>query len=140
MSAVPLGKTRRSATAAAVGLVAAAAVGGAYFARPAAPPPAAEVAPAPHEPGHGRAGPLPLPSTLPVAEYEAKLFAFLNAREYTRLGWCRDKCVRDTGPYIDGTYYGTHPAVRIYYSPGVIRWLANGRVGTIPDGEMVIKE
>ncbi len=30
--------------------------------------------------------------------------------------------------------------MRIYYSPGIIRWLMNGRVGTIPDGEMIIKE
>ena len=51
-----------------------------------------------------------------------------------------DKGVRDTGPYIDGKYYGTHPAVRVWYSPGVMRWLANGRQGPIPDGEVIIKE
>ncbi len=83
---------------------------------------------------------LPLPSVTSVTRYEEKLFEFLNKRQYVKRGWLRDKGVRDTGPYIGGTYYGTHPAVRVYYSPGVIRWLMNGRVGKIPDGEMIIKE
>ena len=30
--------------------------------------------------------------------------------------------------------------MRIYYSPEVLRWLANNRQGTIPDGAMIIKE
>jgi hypothetical protein len=30
--------------------------------------------------------------------------------------------------------------VRIFYSPGVMRWLLDGRRGTIPDGAMIIKE
>ncbi len=51
-----------------------------------------------------------------------------------------DKTVRDTGPYLNGVYYGTHPAVRVFYSPGIMRWLVEGRKGPIPDGEMVIKE
>ena len=88
----------------------------------------------------GKPSDLPLPGSLPLAQYEEKLFAFLNNREYVKLGWVRDKGVRDTGPFINGTYYGTHPAVRVYYSPGVIRWLEGGRVGPIPDGEMIIKE
>ncbi len=88
----------------------------------------------------GKPGHLPLPSSLQTAQYEEKLFAFLNGREYAKLGWLRDKGVRDTGPYLNGTYYGTHPAVRVYYSPGVVKWLMNGRVGAIPDGEMIIKE
>lgn len=83
---------------------------------------------------------LPLPSRVPLAEFEEKLFAFLSARRYATPGWHRDKGVRDTGPFIAGKYYGTHPAVRVYYSPGVIRWLENGRVGPIPDGEMIVKE
>ena len=48
--------------------------------------------------------------------------------------------MRDTGPWINNTYYGTHKAVRIYYSPGVMRWLTGGRNGAIPDGAMIIKE
>lgn len=83
---------------------------------------------------------LPLPSRLSVPEYEAKLFEFLNNRRYADLGWLRDKGIRDTGPYIGGKSYGTHPAVRVYYSPGVMRWLLGGRVGRIPDGEMIVKE
>ena len=91
-------------------------------------------------PDLGRPADLPLPGGLPTARYEAKLFAFLDARRYAELGWRSDKCVRDTGPFLAGKSYGTHPAVRVYYSPGVIRWLMNGRAGAIPDGEMIIKE
>lgn len=89
----------------------------------------------------GQPSPLPLPSTMSVPQFEQQLFEFLNKRDYDqKLHWLKDKGLRDTGPYINGKYYGTHPAVRIYYSPGIIRWLINGRVGTIPDGEMIIKE
>ena len=48
--------------------------------------------------------------------------------------------MRDTGPFVLGSNYGTHPAVRIYYSPGIIKWLVNHRKGKIPDGAMIIKE
>jgi hypothetical protein len=88
----------------------------------------------------GRPSDLPLPSGGSVAQFEEKLFEFLNARKYHHLGWLRDKGIRDTGSYLAGKYYGTHPAVRVYYSPGVIKWLLNGRVGKIPDGEMIVKE
>ncbi len=102
---------------------------------------------------------LPLPSTLPLLDYEKILFPFVLSRDYaTELGWIRDKKVRDTGPYIKGKYYGTHPAVRIYYSPKVMYWLTGNpdfwpegkatgeakpqapREGEIPDGGMIIKE
>ena len=83
---------------------------------------------------------LPLPGTMAVPDFEAKLFPFLKERQYVDMGWTKDKGVRDTGPYIDGTYYGTHPAVRAFYSPEVIRWLENGRIGRIPDGAMIVKE
>ena len=88
----------------------------------------------------GRPSALPLPSGMAVPQFEEKLFAFLNTRQYVKLGWLKDKAVRDTGPYINGKYYGTHPAVRVYYSPGVMSWLIGGRVGKIADGEMIIKE
>src|SRR4051812_26398811 len=71
----------------------------------------------------GRPSDLPLPGRVSLPQFEEKLFAFLNARRYVTLGWLRDKGVRDTGPYIGGKSFGTHPAVRVYYSPGVIRWL-----------------
>ncbi len=63
-----------------------------------------------------------------------------NLYPYRKLGWCVDKYVRDTGPYVHGQYYGTHPAVRIYYSPEVMRWLRNGRKGVPDDGAVIIKE
>ena len=51
---------------------------------------------------------------------------------------------RLTGPYVgkigSGESFGTHPAVRIYYSPEVVDWLCNGREGEIPDGAMIVKE
>src|SRR5262245_11552482 len=91
---------------------------------------------------------LPLPTNLPPAQFvafEKHVLAFLQRGEYKRLGWCGDKSmggslVRDTGPFVKGVYYGTHPAVRIYYSPRMMNWLINGRTGPIPDGAMIIKE
>ncbi|MEQ9262494.1 MAG: cytochrome P460 family protein [Owenweeksia sp.] len=87
----------------------------------------------------GSPSPLPLPSTLPLDEYEKQLYTFLDSLEYERLGWKRDKSVRNTGPYVDGKMYGVHPAVVIYYSPEVIEWLKGGREGEIPDGAMIVK-
>ncbi len=87
--------------------------------------------------------PLPQPSALPQAQYQnfdVTLYNFLNCGNYYLPGWSRDKAVRNTGPWVDGKYYGTHPAVRIHYSPQVIAWLKAGRRGTIPDGAMIIKE
>ncbi|MDT5267912.1 MAG: hypothetical protein QOH49_98 [Acidobacteriota bacterium] len=87
--------------------------------------------------------PLPLPSTfLParLPQFQEQLARFLQCRQYAKLSWAEDKGVRDTGPYINGTSYGVHPAVKIYYSPQVIRWLKDGRKGTIPDGAVIVKE
>jgi hypothetical protein len=83
---------------------------------------------------------LPRPSAVAPREFEELLFSFLNERRYQSLGWAIDKGVRDTGPFMNGTYYGTHPAVRVFYSPEVIEWLRAGRVGPIPDGAIIIKE
>ena len=83
---------------------------------------------------------LPLPSTLTNREFEELLYPFLNARRYVTLGWSKDKGIRDTGPYRNGVYYGTHPAVRVYYSPEMIAWLETDRSTPLPDGAMVIKE
>jgi hypothetical protein len=87
----------------------------------------------------------PLPNTQALADYESRLYDFLERRDYDRPEWGRDKGegftrVRDTGPYIDGISYGTHEAVRIYYSPAVIDWLDAGRDGEIPNGAMIVKE
>ncbi|MCB1041935.1 MAG: hypothetical protein KDC35_03290 [Acidobacteria bacterium] len=84
--------------------------------------------------------PLPLPSALPIQNYEQVLYTWLMERQYAQEGWSHDKGVRDTGPYIESQYFGTHPAVRIYYSPEVMAWLESGREGVLPDGAMIIKE
>lgn len=87
---------------------------------------------------------LPLPSTFSKqndpAAFQKIVGDFLRNAAYVKLGWCVDKGVRDTGPYIDGAYYGTHPAVRVWYSPAAARWVLGGRKGDIPDGAMIIKE
>jgi mono/diheme cytochrome c family protein len=88
--------------------------------------------------------PFALPSSVPpekLADYEKQVLAWLTKRAYdTELSWCGDKGIRDTGPWINDVYYGTHKAAKIYYSPAVMKWLTGGRQGTIPDGAMIIKE
>lgn len=83
---------------------------------------------------------LPLPTQLSKQDFEVRLYAFLGSLEYRKLNWTPDKGIRDTGPYKNGRYYGTHPAVKIYYSPEMMAWLINGRTGDIPDGAMMVKE
>jgi hypothetical protein len=87
---------------------------------------------------------LPLPSRFAKEEnpaaFQDLLSRFLIEGRYERLGWCQDKSLRDTGPYINGAYYGTHPVVRIWYSPSFARWLVGGRQGRVPDGAMIVKE
>ncbi len=101
------------------------------------------------------------PSAEPINDYEKKFFQFIADREYAELGWCVDKKIRDTGPFVQGIYFGVHPAVRIYYSPRMMYWLTGDpsywtdwkkdglrraprkrvpRSGAIPDGAMIIKE
>ena len=65
--------------------------------------------------------PLPLPTSMTHIEYEKVLFPFIKSRAYaTLLGWGHDKRIRDTGPYVKGVSFGTHPAVRVYYSPTLL--------------------
>lgn len=82
----------------------------------------------------------PLPSSLPLQDYEQLVYFFLNTRVYAEQDWAFDREIRDTGPFVLDTAYGTHSTVRIFYSPGILRWLAGGREGAIPDGAMIIKE
>src|SRR5262245_55599000 len=84
--------------------------------------------------------PLPLPSSVPPDAFHDQLLAFLKQTDYVKLGWCVDKGVRDTGPYVYQEYLGTHPAVRGYYSPAIMKWLLNGRIDAVPDGAMIVKE
>ncbi len=87
---------------------------------------------------------LPLPSTFQpsrLSEFQAQVKTFLTSSKYKTLNWCEDKALRDTGPFINNVSYGTHPTVKIYYSPAVINWLINRNSGKpIPDGAMIIKE
>ena len=83
---------------------------------------------------------LPLPSSMSPDDFHDKLLAFLQNTEYAKLQWCVDKGVRDTGPYVNSEYLGTHPAVRVYYSPAIMSWLLNDRIGDLPDGAMIVKE
>jgi len=88
---------------------------------------------------------LPRHTALSAEDYESRLYTFVNARAYAALGWCVDKAmagnlVRDTGPFINGVYYGTHPAVRIYYSPEVMEWITGDREAPIQDGAIIVKE
>ena len=87
--------------------------------------------------------PFPLPHTIKPedsAAYQTKLLEWLKAGSYIKLNWDVDKYIRDTGPWINDTYYGTHKAALIYYSPDVMTWLTGGRKTEIPDGAMIIKE
>ncbi|MCA9286766.1 MAG: hypothetical protein KDA22_16195 [Phycisphaerales bacterium] len=95
--------------------------------------------------------PAPLRSPPPLSDVDAKnaydlmLQTFLNARVYAgELGWIHDQNWRLTGPYVgplgEGASFGTHPAVRVWYSPEIVTWLCNGRRGEVPDGAMLIKE
>jgi hypothetical protein len=86
---------------------------------------------------------LRIPATLapgePVA-FERQLLGYFASLKYRGLGWCVDVGVRDSGPFIDQVNYGTHMAVRIYYSKEVSDWLLGGRQGAIADGAVIIKE
>lgn len=76
--------------------------------------------------------------------YDQRLQAFLRAKTYeTDLNWSSDKQWRLTGPYVgeigSGDNYGSHPGVKIYYSPEVVEWMCGDRSAPLPDGAMVIK-
>jgi hypothetical protein len=87
-----------------------------------------------------------------LSDLEAKNLFDIAFRDFVRdlvyaneLDWHRDPNWRMTGPYLGafgfGEFFGVHSsAVRIYYSPEVIKWLCDGRVGEIPDGAIIIKE
>ncbi|MBV7409033.1 MULTISPECIES: hypothetical protein [Roseobacteraceae] len=91
-------------------------------------------------PQAGQSAELPLPSTLPLIDYENVLFPWIAKREYVALDWKRDKSWRDTGPFVFNMSFGIHPAVRMYYSPEIMTWLEGGREGAIEDGAIVVKE
>lgn len=83
-------------------------------------------------------GGLSAPCSKPRGDYERELYTWLNSREYQ--SWEHDAFVRDTGPFILGSNYGTHPAVRIYYSPKAAEWVKKDRKGTLETGAVIVKE
>ena len=61
------------------------------------------------------------------------------------LGWAHDVTedksnVRMTGPVIQSIGFDTHQRVSQFYSDGVVNWLKNDRVGSIPDGSVIVKQ
>jgi len=100
-------------------------------------------------PARGLPASLPMPAPLSRLTdknvYDVQVLqSFLRSREYVDLGWKHDRNWRFTGPYVGtigaGDSLGTHPAVRVYYSPEIIDWLCGGRTGQIADGAMIVKE
>lgn len=87
-----------------------------------------------------------------LQRFSAEFAQFLATEQYK--AWPHDKGWRLTAPMrvlvtgfkSDGKpnlsveHRGPHPIVRLYYSPGVYRWLESGKKGAIPDGEIIIKE
>lgn len=92
------------------------------------------------------ASPCDLKPYLPVSKDEAelnqRLDLFVHSACYETLGWAKDLLPqRNTGPWIMGWSYGTHPAIRVYYSPEVVEWMKKPEKsrGTIPDNAIIIK-
>jgi hypothetical protein len=91
-------------------------------------------------------------------QYERNLAEYLSklCHRDVAAGWKPDKRIRDTGPYVatfrDGkwsaAYYGTHPALLVWYSRDMLAWLKRNRPTEdapaarepVPDGAMMIKE
>lgn len=89
--------------------------------------------------GCGIPFPLPNASEIGVGKFEKLLHAFLEKGCYQQ--WISDAQIRNSGPFIAGKSFGTHNAVKIYYSPQVWDWLKyKNRQGQIPDGAMIVKE
>src|SRR5205823_11657518 len=83
--------------------------------------------------------PLPNASDVGTRKFEKLLYAFLDQGCYKN--WVADSEIRNTGPFIGGLSYGTHDAVKVFYSPQVWEWVKiKNREGEIPDGAMIVKE
>ncbi len=83
--------------------------------------------------------PLPRPSDVGAKKFEKLLYSFLDQGCYRK--WVADSQIRNTGPFIGGASFGTHNAVKVFYSPEVWDWLKHkNREGEIPDGAMIVKE
>jgi len=83
--------------------------------------------------------PLPRPSEMRGDDFEKLLYQFLEKRCYQN--WVTDREIRNTGPVIAGVSFGTHNAVKIFYSPQAWDWLkTRNREGAIADGAVIVKE
>ena len=83
--------------------------------------------------------PLPNPTDIGEQKFEKLLYAFLENRCYK--DWVADNQIRNSGPFIGGKSFGTHNAVKIFYSPEVWDWLKHrNREGVIADGAIIVKE
>jgi len=83
--------------------------------------------------------PLPNPSGIGTRKFEQLLYAFIDQGCYRT--WVADSQIRNTGPFVNGTSFGTHNAVKVFYSPEVWDWLKHkDRQGEIPDGAIIVKE
>jgi hypothetical protein len=83
--------------------------------------------------------PLPNPSDIGAKKFEKLLYSFLEQGCYR--SWIADRQIRNTGPFIGGKSFGTHNAVKVFYSPEVWDWLKRkNRQGEIPDGALIVKE
>jgi len=83
--------------------------------------------------------PLPRPSDVGTKAFQKVLYAFLEKRCYQN--WVTDREIRNTGPFIMGKSFGTHNAVKIFYSPEAWDWLKKrNREGEIADGAVIVKE
>jgi hypothetical protein len=93
-----------------------------------------------------------LPSEKDADAFETFLSDYVRNGCYKKSdsGWKSDSEIRDTGlffpndskdPSAGGKTFGTHNAVRVYYSPEVWKWLNSGRKdGDLHDGATIIKE
>src|SRR5437868_1135946 len=61
--------------------------------------------------------PLPRPSDIGAKKFEKLLYSFLDQGCYR--SWVADSQIRNTGPFIGGASFGTHNAVKVFYSPEV---------------------
>ena len=64
--------------------------------------------------------PLPRPSDIGAKKFEKLLYSFLDQGCYR--SWVADSQIRNTGPFIGGASFGTHNAVKVFYSPEVWDW------------------
>src|SRR5258706_16403607 len=83
--------------------------------------------------------PLPRPSDVGAKKFEKLLYSFLDQGCYRK--WVADSQIRNTGPFIGGASFGTHNAVKVFYSPEVWDWLKQKkREGELPHGAIIVKK